>query len=105
MRVRRNLAEWRRIGASRKVLRWLNEGVRVQWENGPPPPFHHGVSTFSQEDEDWLAGELPRCLSTGAWAYAQDARFVSRAFVVTHNGKKRLVFNCKHVNTKMLSFL
>ena len=98
MRVRRSIAAWRRAGASKKVLAWIRDGVRVQWDKGPPAPFHHGVSRFSEEHQAWLAEELPRCLSTGAWRYAARATHVSRAFIVEHNNKLRVVFNLKHVN-------
>ena len=98
IRVRNRIAEWRKAGASRKVLSWIERGVPLQWQNGPPQPFHHGVSRFTPSQQDWLATELPRCLGTGAWRYAQTATHVSRAFIVEHNGKLRLVFNLKHIN-------
>ena len=71
------------------VLSWLRDGVRITWTDGPPPPFHHGISRFSSVEQEFLAKELPRCLATGAWRYATIATHVSRAFVVEHNGKLR----------------
>ena len=35
IRVRKQIAEWRRMDASRKVLSWICEGVLVQWAKGP----------------------------------------------------------------------
>ena len=81
------------------MLRWLREGVRCDWLAGPPPPFHHGISRVAPEDRAWISSERDRCLLTGAWTRATCFDYVSRAFVVTHNGKRRLVFNLKHVNT------
>lgn len=37
LRVRAHIGQWRRIGASKRVLSWLREAVRVPWnERGPP---------------------------------------------------------------------
>ena len=64
--VRAALPEWQRIGASRTVLRWLSEGVRVQWaENGPPPPFNMGVTRFSRAERAFLTIEAERCCASG----------------------------------------
>ena len=93
--VRRRLGVWRRIGAPKHVLRWLQEGVRVEWENGPPEPFHHGVTSFTPAEREWLTGERDRCLGTGAWRRATCFSFVSRAFIVTHKGKRRLVVDLR----------
>ena len=96
--MRQHLGAWRQIGAPPHVLRWLREGVRIEWADGPPPPFHHGVSRVLPQDREWISAERDRCLLTGAWTRATCFDYVSRAFVVTHNGKRRLVFNLKHVN-------
>jgi len=81
------------------VLRWISQGVTVKWnERGPPAPFHHGVSRFSPDEREWLATERDRCLGTGAWERATNFDFVSRAFVVAHNGKRRLVIDLRHLN-------
>ena len=97
-RTRRRLAAWRHIGAPSHVMRWLREGVRTDWIDGPPPPFHHGVSRFTPEERDWVTSERDRCLQTGAWVRASCFDYVSRAFIVVHNGKRRLVLNFAHVN-------
>ena len=96
--VRRRLGAWRRIGAPRHVMRWLREGVRAEWLDGPPEPFHHGVTSFTPEEREWLTGERDRCLGTGAWRRATCFDFVSRAFIVTHKGKRRLVIDFRHIN-------
>ena len=98
-RVRSRIATWRRIGASRQVLSWLEQGVQVQWnELGPPPPFHHGCATFTAAERAWLTVERDRCLRTGAWQRAQVTTHVSRAFVVYHKGKPRLVIDLRALN-------
>merc|ERR1712086_1240370 len=98
-RVRSRLSAWRDIGASRQTLRWLGEGVRVPWnERGPPLPFHHGVGSFSLDERAWLTQERDRCLGTGAWRRATRCDYVSRAFVVWHKGKPRLVIDLRWVN-------
>jgi hypothetical protein len=79
-------------------MRWLREGVRPDWIDGPPAPFHHGVSRFTPEERLWVTAERDRCLLTGAWRRATSYDYVSRAFIVEHNGKRRLVLNFAHVN-------
>ena len=98
MRVRASINFWREIGASPLILRWIREGVRIDWLHRPPPPFHHGVSRTKPEHVEWLTAECDRCLLTGAFVRATCFDFVSKAFIVEHNGKKRLVFNLKHLN-------
>ena len=97
-RLPQRMAAWRRIGAPPHVLRWLHEGVRVEWLDGPPRPFHHGVTSFTQQERRWLHTEAQRCLATGAWRRALSFDFVSRAFIATHNGKPRLVIDLRWVN-------
>mmetsp|Transcript_20576 Transcript_20576/g.51403 ORF Transcript_20576/g.51403 Transcript_20576/m.51403 type:complete len:274 (-) Transcript_20576:1782-2603(-) len=66
-RVRARLSAWQDIGAPRRVLSWLKEGVRVHWnERGPPAPFHHGVSSFTPAERAWLTLERDRYLTTKA---------------------------------------
>jgi len=96
--VRENIAFWREMGAPPHVLRWIREGVRIDWTDGPPAPFHQGISRIKPEHREWLTAECDRCLLTGAFARATCFDYVSKAFVVEHNGKKRLVFNLKHLN-------
>ena len=45
-----------------------------------------------------MTTECDRCLQTGAFVRAQTFDYISKAFIVEHNGKKRLVFNLKHLN-------
>ena len=97
-RTRQRLAAWRRIGAPGSVLRWLREGVRCEWLDGPPRPFHHGVTHFQPDERRWVSTERDRCLKTGAWRRATCFDFVSRAFIVTHKGKRRLVIDLRHIN-------
>jgi len=98
-RVRARLHAWQDIGAPRRVLTWLHEGVRVHWnDRGPPAPFHHGVSAFTPAERAWLTLERDRCLATGAWVRAKERTHVSRAFVTYHRGKPRLVIDLRYVN-------
>jgi hypothetical protein len=97
-RVREHISFWREIGAPPHVLRWIREGVRIDWSAGPPEPFHQGISRIKPEHREWLTAECDRCLLTGAFTRATCFDYVSKAFVVEHNGKKRLVFNLKHLN-------
>ena len=86
MRVRASIDFWREIGASPLILRWIREGVRIDWLHRPPPPFHHGVSRTKPEHREWLTAECDRCLLTGAFVRATCLDYVSKAFIVEHNG-------------------
>jgi len=98
-RVRSRLQAWLDIGAPRRVLSWLRDGVHIQWNGrGPPAPFHHGVSSFTPAERAWLTLERDRCLTTGAWVRASDRTHVSRAFVTYHRGKPRLVIDLRFIN-------
>jgi hypothetical protein len=77
--------------------------VQVQWnERGPPPPFHHGVASFSPAERAWLTCERDRCLAAGGWRRATQLTHVSRAFVTYHKGKPRLVIDLRFVNLHTL---
>eukprot|EP01052_Picozoa_sp_SAG31_P065459 SAG31_NODE_24287_length_485_cov_0.683938_2_plen_127_part_01 len=83
-RLRKRLEAWRLAGATGEVLRWLRQGVRLNWLADPPAKFHQGDScTTPTPDEDhFLDKEISRCLRTGAWKTTDDAGFVSKAFLV-----------------------
>ena len=86
------------------MLSWLSEGVRVEWnERGPPPPFHHGVASFTPAERAWPTLERDRCLATGGWRRATQTTHVSRAFVTYHKGKPRLVIDLRFVNLHTLA--
>ena len=65
-------------------MRWLREGVKMDWLKRPPPPFHQGDSLveLNEEEESFLSREIPRCLKSGAWVETQEDRWVSKAFLV-----------------------
>jgi hypothetical protein len=89
-RVRRKMRNWCQRGAGRDVMGWLREGVRMNWRSQPPPPFHQGrsLTDLTKEEQAFMDREIPRCLKTGAWVTATDARWVSKAFLVPKPGFK-----------------
>ena len=68
-RVRRKLRGWQLRGAGRTVMRWLKEGVSLDWRSQPPPPFDFGdsLAELTPNQDAFLRREVPRCLKTGAW--------------------------------------
>ena len=84
------MRRWCLRGAGQDVMRWLREGVKMDWLSKPPPPFHQGdsLTTMSEEEETFVKKEIPRCLSSGAWVETQDDRWVSKAFLVAKPGHK-----------------
>jgi hypothetical protein len=87
-KVRRRLGAWRQAGAVPRVLNWLQNGFRLPWVRGPPPPFHQGNSctALDAEEQRFLDRETTRLLASGAWEPATDARWVSKAFLVPKPG-------------------
>ena len=82
---------WRAIGASPEVQGWIEDGVGIDWADGPPAPFHHGgCAVPPAAAADWQA-LVSRLLLVGGIEYALDERFVSRALLVpTKNAGWRL---------------
>ena len=91
---------WRAIGASPEVQGWIEDGVGIDWADGPPAPFHHGgCAVPPAAAADWHA-LVSRLLLVGGIEYALDERFVSRAFLVPKkNGGWRLVVDLRWVNS------
>lgn len=83
-RLRRKLENWRRLGASPKLLRWIECGVKIPWIRGPPRPFHQGVSfnDMTPDQFSFLSKELPRLFSEGGMESGFSRKWVSRAFLV-----------------------
>ena len=108
-RLRGRIAAWRRIGAPGRVLRWIGQGIPLQWgpTGPPPPPFDLGEYPLrsAEQRRGWhlLREEY---LATGAIARAapsSDAR-ISRAFLVEKGRdasgtmKFRLVIDLRRIN-------
>ena len=97
------LPNWVAIGAGPVVQSWLRTGVRVEdFMTTIPPPFRLPPIPVDKKDKVWLKTELDRGTTTGAFEPAECLDYVSNAFIHTQpNGKKRLVFNFKHLNKFM----
>lgn len=67
-RVREQVEEWRRIGASPQLLHWIAKGVVIQFTNGPPPSYDLGASltSMSEEENSFMEAETERLLGLGA---------------------------------------
>ena len=88
-KLRQRLGAWRAAGASPQVLRWISEGARCEWLQGPPPAFDHGVSftgarSLTTEQQAFFEKELLRNYETGAWEDAppDERTHISRAHLV-----------------------
>ena len=105
--MRQRLEAWRAIGASPTLLRWIREGVRIPFLGRPPAPFHQGVSfgDVTPTQFEFLAKELSRFTSEGAFEPGPRARWVSRAFLVPKPPKPdgspswRIVVDLRHLNS------
>ena len=103
-RVRARRAAWASAGASTEELTWLRDGYRLPWARERPRPFHQGVSCkgATPAQQQFLRTELQRLVDAGAVEAApDDARYVTRAFLVPKPGRKdswRLVIDLRWVN-------
>ena len=78
--------QWRKLGASKELLRDIKEGVAVEFTAGPPPPYDCGASCvdLTQRERAWLEQEVTRLLLLGAIEVAPEAErtHVSKVFLV-----------------------
>ncbi len=104
VKVRKKLRNWWSAGASLEVLRWIREGVRLEWEQGKAPPrFHQGCSfrDATTEERAFVQEETTRLLASGAVRVAKpgEATHVSQAFLVPKsNGKFRMIWDGRKLN-------
>eukprot|EP00873_Tetraselmis_striata_P034620 jgi/Tetstr1/454884/TSEL_041748.t1 len=87
-RVRRNWQASADIGAGRKVVDMIRDGVRIPLKGGPPAPFHHGVSMEDATPDQlrFMNGELARFMASGAWEEGLFSRWISPLFLVAKPG-------------------
>ena len=98
-RLRDSISFWQRIGASSHVLSWIQQGVPVEFTDGPPPAFRHKSAPLDASEAVWWAKEKLRLSGTGAIEPAQHHTHVSRAFLVPKKtGGYRVVVNLKPLN-------
>ena len=104
-RLRAKLSAWTSLGASRKVQRWIREGVTPEFKR-TPRPFHLGVSceTATPAQRAFLLQEKERLISVGAWEKATCKKYVSRAFLVPKPGGWRLVVDLRWLNQHCKDF-
>lgn len=91
------------MGASPRVLTWVQRGVRLRFTRRPPQEFHKGGSlkNLTPPQKLWWEKERARLMAAGAWEPATSARFVSKAFLVPKPGVNswRLVLDLRHLNS------
>ena len=63
-RVQSRLGAWRRIGAPPSVLRWIANGVPIEWEEGPPSKFYRENYLIPPAAKTWwVNGEETRLIA------------------------------------------
>jgi hypothetical protein len=91
------------MGASPRVLTWVQRGVRIQFTRRPPEAFHKGgsLTNLTPPQQLWWQKERARLMEAGAWEPATSAKFVSKAFLVPKPGNNswRLVLDLRHLNS------
>ncbi len=112
--MRARVREWRAAGASQRQLRWISEGIRVEW-SGRQRPHRYDVgpscTQVTAEQSAWLESELARCVhETGALEPGRSREHVCRAFLVPKpaaaDGTKkwRLIVDLRPLNAYCRSF-
>jgi hypothetical protein len=106
--VRRRWKAWRKSGAGRQVLRWVRQGVPIEWnERGAPRPLDQGVSLddLTPAQTEFMEKELKKSYESGMWEDAVSGRYVSKAFLVKKKGEPgsppswRLVIDLRWLNS------
>jgi hypothetical protein len=99
LRPRAGLVAWAGLGASERVLRVLRRGVRLKF-NQQPPPYCGPAIPVQAEDRSWLQEEISVNLERGSWVRA-DKRpvYCAPAFIVrSAAGKRRVVIDLRTIN-------
>ena len=89
--------EWRKVGAPRKVVQWLRQGVPIKW-SAPPPKWKEAQPQQVPE----INRELQRLVETGAFIPVDNA-LVSPTFLIPkRNGGARLIHDLRGVNASIV---
>lgn len=89
--------EWRAMGAPRRVVQWLRQGVPLRWRGGAP---QQAVQINPVQDRR-VEGEMEKLLETGAFI-PQGCRIVSPTFVIPKkDGSMRLIHDLRQVNARL----
>ena len=100
-RVRAALPAWERLGASKVVLGWIRDGVRLNFKGGrAPAPFDMAnYDELTPEQKVFMDAEVERMVAVGAWEDTSDADYVSPMFLVPKKGGGwRLVVDLRWLN-------
>jgi hypothetical protein len=96
-------SEWKAIGASPTIRRWITHGVPVEFTGTPPKPFRgRSITPTPGEKKWWFNTEMPRLVKQGSLFQYPDGvvpEYCSAAFMVPKGSDNfRLVINNKPVN-------
>lgn len=93
----RSWREWRRVGAPRKVVQWLRQGVPIRWAS-PPPRWQEAPPQQNPE----INRELSRLVEAGAFT-PFDRPLVSPTFLIPKkSGGTRLIHDLRGVNASIV---
>ena len=101
-RPRARVAEWAAIGAAPRVVRVLQDGLRLRfWRD--PPPYDGGEIPIPPSDIDWVEEEIEKNVLRGSWREAQEKpQHCAPAFIVRRaDGKRRVVIDLRFVNSHL----
>ena len=83
------------------MLRWIDEGYRLEWDSDGPVPERHAKNLKSALNNDAFVDEqIVEMLASGAISQARlRPKVVTPLGVVPKsNGKPRLILDMRHVN-------
>jgi hypothetical protein len=106
-RLRNCLAFWLTICGSSMVLSWVEEGFKLRWLGDTPPPpcaMRNHASALSEHPQ-FVSAQITELLAAQTivrWPENSTPTVVSPLGVVVQNGKKRLIFDARYINSLMI---
>lgn len=96
-----NLNVWQRIGASDRVLQWIEHGVDLMFSSVPEQC--HLKNRIAKHEFKFVSSEIKRLLSQGAIKQSEYKPhcILPLTCVPKKNKKLRLVLDCRHINVNI----
>ena len=101
--LRRNIDNWKSIGASDTVLNWIEQGVKFPLI-GDIDSFELPNGQFTHKQEEFLSSEISNLLLLGCIerVYTKPKCVSPISCVPKKNGKIRLVTDLRHINKQSI---
>ena len=93
-----NINEWRAIGASETVIKWLVDGIKIDFINNPET-FQFNNKQFNPKETVFIRSEIQRLLNAKYIKTCDSSDYISPLTCVPKKtGGYRLIVNLRHLN-------